>query len=129
MVNLGIENGVYAYFDGDDVGARIELRLLEDDVAGASEVSSRVSLAIHWLRNCLERDFVGQIAFAAGDEILAHLRKIPSRVQIEVLRAEFQARSGLSVSCGVGGTARNAASQLRLAKLRGKNRSEGAADG
>jgi len=128
-VNLQTELGVYAYFDGDDVGANIELRLLEDDVDGASRVSSRVSKAIQWLGACLEREYSGQIKFAAGDEVLALLVHAPSKEQIEQIRSEFETRSGLSVSCGIGDSAREAAGQLRLAKLRGKNRTEGAANG
>ncbi|WP_161498720.1 mCpol domain-containing protein [Microterricola pindariensis] len=125
-MSLHSENGIYAYFDGDDVGANIELCLLEDNVGAASQISSRVSHAVQWLRGCLERDFSGEISFAAGDEVLAFLRKIPSKEQIDLLRSEFEKLSGLTISCGFGASARDAASRLRLAKLRGKDRSEGA---
>ncbi|MDB5338111.1 MAG: hypothetical protein JWN70_3730 [Planctomycetaceae bacterium] len=128
-MNQSSSTGVYTYFDGDDVGANIELRLLEDDVQGAALVSARVSGAVQWIRESLERDFAGQIMFAAGDEVLAFLKEIPSLADIDHIRVEFRTRTGLSVSCGVGESAREAASQLRLAKLRGKNRSEGIGNG
>jgi hypothetical protein len=122
---LSSDTGIYAYFDADDVGARIELSLLEGDVEGASLVSQRVSAAILWLGECLAREFGGQVKFAAGDEVLALLGRVPSRYEIDAVREEFQSRCGLSISCGLGEGSNDAVSQLRLAKLRGKNRLEG----
>jgi GTP cyclohydrolase III len=119
----------YAYFDGDDVGAHIELRLLEDDANGAALVSVRVSESISWLKAHLEKHFDAIVLFAAGDEVLAQLDSVPTLEQLERMRAEFRARSSLSISCGLGNSPSEASLQLRLAKLRGKNQSQGRFNG
>lgn len=119
---------VFLYLDGDDVGASIELRLLENDYLEAQAISVRVSDAIAWLAEIVPRDGEGQIAFAAGDEVLAIVPRATSMEWIESLRAEFEVRSGSTISCGVGSSASAATNQLRLAKLSGKNRTRRAND-
>jgi GTP cyclohydrolase III len=115
----------YAYFDGDDVGAHIELRLLENDASGAALVSLRVSEAISWLKAHLEEHFEAVVLFAAGDEVFAQLGSSPTSEQLDRVRDDFRARCSLSISCGIGDSPRRASQQLRLAKLRGKNQSQG----
>jgi hypothetical protein len=102
--------------------------LLEDDADGAILVSTRVSDGVQWIRSRLEGDFAGKILFAAGDEVLALLGRIPSIIEIDEIRTGFESRTGLSVSCGLGASTRDASSNLRLAKLRGENRAVGAYD-
>ncbi|WP_157538058.1 mCpol domain-containing protein [Microbacterium sp. Root280D1] len=116
--------GTYLYFDGDDVGAAIELRLLEFDLEGAANISAKVSLGIESLSRKLESLLGGTIVFAAGDEVLAHLPNECDLTQIDALRTQFHTESGLTVSCGVGDNPRQATLNLHLAKLRGKNRTQ-----
>jgi hypothetical protein len=121
--------GAFAYFDGDDVGATIELLLLQSDVASAAEVSSRVSEGIRQISDHLEAVLGGTVFFAAGDEVLAHLDTPLPIEEAELLRDRFHDLTGLSISCGVAETVQNAAHQLRLAKLRGKDQTAAATDG
>lgn len=117
---------VYAYFDGDDVGANIELLLISDDPVGAANVSASVSAAVRQLATGLEK-LGATVLFSAGDEVLATFAGKPHIEQIEVLREQFLATSSLTVSCGLGTSGQEATLQLRLAKLRGKNRLTGEA--
>lgn len=109
------------YFDGDDVGAHIELCLLHDDVDGAARVSAAVTSAIKELAHELRISFNASIKFAAGDEVLAILPTLPSITEIEDLRAAFTERAGVTISCGIGFDARQASTNLHYAKLLGKN--------
>ncbi|MFG6445856.1 mCpol domain-containing protein [Microbacterium sp. P07] len=116
--------GAYLYFDGDDVGAGIELRLLEGDLVGAADLSARVSEAIVALASTLRLEFAAEIIFAAGDEVLAHTLESLETGTVERLRDLFKSRAGLTISCGVADTPDGATVNLHLAKLRGKNRVE-----
>lgn len=119
----------FAYFDGDDVGASIELLMLQDDVIAAAEVSSRVSSAIKAISDYLESTLGGKVFFAAGDEVLVRLNTPPQVAEVESLRNQFHEITGLSISCGIASSAQEAAHQLRLAKLRGKNQTAGGQNG
>lgn len=119
------DSDTFLYFDGDDVGARIELHLLGEQVDAAAAVSRAVVLAVGNVADQLRSWFDAQIVFAAGDEILAVTARSPSAQEVDALRSRFHDETGLTISCGVGATAEAAARQLRLAKLRGKNRIAG----
>lgn len=115
-------SGTYLYFDGDDVGAAIELRLLESDIDGASEISARVSSSVQELSRQLESLLGATIVFAAGDEVLARLTHEVDVARVDILRKQFLAESGLTISCGIGRDPKQATLSLHVAKLRGKNR-------
>lgn len=116
--------GSFLYFDGDDVGAGIELRLLEGDLAGAAELSARISDAISFLSSALELEMAAEVVFAAGDEVFARASLPVIAEDVERLREQFRTRSGLTISCGVADSPGGATRHLHLAKLRGKNRTE-----
>lgn len=120
----GIPAESYLYFDGDDVGSAIELRLLERDLDGAKDVSERVTRAVSKLANTLRREFSAEVIFAAGDEVLALVPRELTEAELNGLRSEFRIISGVSVSCGVADSPRDATLNLHIAKLRGKNRTQ-----
>ncbi|NQX03405.1 mCpol domain-containing protein [Rathayibacter sp. VKM Ac-2856] len=118
----------FVYFDGDDVGAKIELCLLSDDVEAAAAISTSVSDARMELSRKLQVRFDAELIFSAGDEVLARLSEIVDNDIFDQLRLAFAARSGISISCGVGRSASEASLNLRLAKLQGKNQTFGGRD-
>jgi hypothetical protein len=119
----------YLYFDGDDVGAVIELRLLENDLSGAVSASEDVSQGIRWLAGALQGLLRAEILFAAGDEVFAVIPDLDKVAEVERLRREFATMAGVTISCGLGMSAAEASHQLRLAKLQGKDRTRGGAFG
>ena len=110
------------YFDGDDVGAHIELLVIEGRLDEAASLSSSVVRAIGKLADELRRRTDARILFSAGDEVLAATRSMPPVDLVDELRHTFAADAGLTVSCGIGRSGAEAASNLRYAKLLGKNR-------
>lgn len=128
-MNVAESTGSFLYFDGDDVGAGIELMLLEGDLAGAAARSALVSDAISLLSSELEVELAARVIFAAGDEVLAHTSRPVAAEDVERLRTQFHERSGLTISCGVADSPGGATRRLHLAKLRGKNRTEVVTDG
>lgn len=120
---------LFIYFDGDDVGARIELALIDDDPAAAAAASELVSTAVRELADDIAMLADGNVLFAAGDEVFA---VVPARTpldRLERMRSRFKETSGLSLSCGIGASSQEAALHLRLAKLRGKDQVAGASGG
>ncbi|KTS64786.1 hypothetical protein NS206_06780 [Microbacterium testaceum] len=98
--------------------------LLEGDLAGAADLSVRISEAVSLLASSLELEMAAEVVFAAGDEVLARTSLPIIAEDIERLREQFRTRSGLTISCGVAESAGEATRHLHLAKLRGKNRTE-----
>jgi hypothetical protein len=109
------------YFDGDDVGARIELCLLREDVDGAAHVSAAVTSAIQALAHELRMTFDATVKFAAGDEVFAIMPTLPSLGEVDILRNAFADRTGITISCGIGFSSQEAAKNLHYAKLLGKD--------
>jgi hypothetical protein len=118
--------GVFIYLDGDDVGAHIELHLLRDEVDASAALSAAVVRATGQIADDIRTHLGGRLIFAAGDEVLAIVPERPTSESIEVVRSTFQNATGLTISCGIGMTAAEAARNLRLAKLLGKDRLHGA---
>lgn len=111
----------YLYFDGDDVGAAIELCLLEDDILGAREISRHVSVGVELLASALHSLMQAEVIFAAGDEVFVVTTAQIDVEQIQELRDRFTQTTGRTISCGTGASAAEATRQLHLAKLHGKN--------
>jgi len=125
FVSSSSNSGTFVYFDGDDVGAHIELHLLRNEIEGSAALSAYVVKAVGEISDEIRTQMDGTVIFAAGDEILAILPKPPSVEAIDQLRSGFTISTGLTISCGIGATAAEAARNLHLAKLLGKNRLHG----
>ena len=114
----------YAYLlaDGDCVGDRMELLLLDGDAEGAADLSIRLQQALDAVLNTLKCDFGGHIVFAGGDDLLAQVPLVWASVESsDMLRGLYQRICGCTLSIGVGQSPERAVEALRRAKLSGKN--------
>jgi len=116
-------NAVYVHLDGDGIGDRLELLLIDGDIVGARSFSKSVSDTIAEVCASIEAVDGAQIVLAGGDDIIA---SIPSKSwdlkKIEEIRMRFVNKTGCTLSCGVGTSIQTALNNLRRAKLSGKNR-------
>lgn len=113
----------FAYFDGDDIGAPLELLLLENKVSEASEYSRTISEAMRRLKADLEGLTGGDILFSGGDDLLiVWKQRCADSGEIQEIRDKFSSYCGRTVSVGFGATASEAMGNLRKAKLSGKDR-------
>jgi GTP cyclohydrolase III len=114
---------VYIYLDGDSIGDRLELLLLDDRIEDAATFSKAVSTGIENLCENLLQIPGASLLFCGGDDLLA---KAPEgqhlRGSIEAMRLQFLEETGCTISGGIGNTPKSAAGKLRRAKLLGKNR-------
>jgi hypothetical protein len=119
---VGCVSSAFAYFDGDNVGSRLELLLLDNDSDGAKTYSESVAAALVQACQLMRSLPTAQIIFAGGDDIFAtwQMRSIQTD-DIETIRAAYYATCGQTLSVGVGLTPMNASLSLRRAKLLGKS--------
>jgi hypothetical protein len=115
-------NSVYAYFDGDNVGARLELLLLNDDVDGAERYSKSITAALCAACDVVQSFETARVVFAGGDDLLVQWKEsIAFSTDIERVRSVYESLCGQTLSAGVGFTANQASLNLRKAKLLGKS--------
>lgn len=113
----------FAYFDGDDVGAVIEVSLMDDDLSEACRHSESVSAALVRLVADLESRPQVSVLFSGGDDVLAVWPEEAMSIQdVEQIREAFRSACGRTMSVGVGDSPSEALRNLRRAKLSGKNR-------
>lgn len=105
---------IYA-IDGDDIGKKIEESLFNDDLSGASEISSTVENALRKL-NELFVSKGAETIFLAGDSVLL---KSKSFIDLPISSYRF----GLvTFSVGIGNSPSSAVLALKKAKGLGKSR-------
>lgn len=113
----------FAFFDGDDVGAVIEVSLMDDDVSEACLHSESVSAALLKVVRELKSNPQVVVLFSGGDDILATWpNDAMDNQDVEQLRDLFKTTCGRTMSVGVGNSGSEALRNLRRAKLSGKNR-------
>jgi len=121
MTNLNED--IYIHLDGDGIGDRLELLLLDNKIKEAAELSNKVSLAMEEIRATLNSISGARIIFLGGDDVVA---VIPNKCQniekVEEIRKRFLQETGCTISGGIGTKASDALNQLRRAKLSGKDK-------
>ena len=110
------------YLDGDNIGDMIETLLMDDKPTEAADFSKRVKGAISSAAVDLEK--LGfDIIFVGGDDIVAqHSGASPCREKIDKIRINFQRTTGATLSAGIATTFQGSITNLRRAKITGKNK-------
>jgi hypothetical protein len=109
---------MYLGVDGDNIGALLEKRLLEDDEGGVRILSKEVDTAIIEMAQAF-REVGMEIIFSSGDSLLCKgevldLDKLIKTIKLKSFKFRF--------SAGVSDTLRNTYLALKYAKVSGKNR-------
>jgi hypothetical protein len=114
---------IYAFFDGDNIGDKLEILLLEGKIAEAQDFSHNIETAIDEIKIKLKSNPDVEIIIAGGDDLLiGYDPAMHNDLFLEELRSIFKARTNHSMSCGIGESIPQAVRNLYLAKLYGKNR-------
>ena len=105
-------------FDGDGIGRRIELYLLENREEDVQAFSARILAAIGAIGQILESRG-GELIFCTGDSVLA---KFSPNTKVNNLIEEceriFLERTGNTIASGAASTLREVYLELKLAKGR-----------
>lgn len=111
--------------DGDDVGRKIELFIVTNQMDMLSDFFCSFQSAMSWLSERLKDEFNANIIFNGGDNLLAVLQVDDQQIKkLEDLRIDFSSRSKATLSFGIGINPRQAYFALKLAKACGKDRTE-----
>ncbi len=107
---------IYCSIDGDRIGARIEVKLLQENLAEAKELSDRVNAA---MREIVERIKAtgGKLIFWGGDSIFAEFDEGFDENLREELSQLFSERTGCTISIGTGNTPLEAYLKLKRQKI------------
>jgi GTP cyclohydrolase III len=112
--------------DGDDVGSRIELFLLDGNLDAAVAISNRIAIAMDELRTALQRIPGVEVRLFGGDDLIATFPvNSISLAILNELRESFESGAGVTISAGIGQSIQEALNNLRRAKLSGKNQVAG----
>ena len=112
---------VVCHLDGDDVGSPLELMLLDNRLDDASSYSHSVARALQYVRDFLEKRSANIIVCGGDDLVACWDEGSLTEADIEILRNRFVEICGQTVSIGIGLTSSDATTNLRRAKLSGKN--------
>ena len=112
---------IYGYLDGDNVGHRLELLLLDSLVDDARAYSRAVEEAMAQVGKALQAKPDVDIVLTGGDDLLVRWPRGSLINQDFVNACEvFKRVCGQTASVGIGDSSRSAAQSLRRAKLMGK---------
>lgn len=116
-------NTIYIHFDGDGIGDRLELFLLDDEIDEAKKLSENVNQAMKEISAAIESIDGAQVLLVGGDDLIALFSDGSLDLKkIEELRERFLNKTGCTLSTGIGTSLQSALNNLRRAKLSGKNR-------
>jgi hypothetical protein len=114
---------IYAHFDGDDVGPKLELMLLDNKLEEARTYSRNLTCALEYACRLLQSLGEVDVIAAGGDDlIVGWIPGVVNEIDIERVRVGFFEKCGCTLSAGIGVELSEAAGNLHRAKLLGKNR-------
>jgi CRISPR/Cas system-associated protein Cas10 (large subunit of type III CRISPR-Cas system) len=113
----------FAYFDGDDIGPRLELLLLDNKIEEARQYSLSINQALTQARTLLEDMHPVEVIIFGGDDLFVSWPDDKVALSdIENVKRVFLEMTGNTMSVGLGRSPKEAMHNLRRAKLLGKDK-------
>jgi hypothetical protein len=117
------ESHIVGRLDVDQVGDKLELYLLRDDIDGARVLHELIQDSMEWLRRTLVEKAGCELLYCGCDDVLFRIEVERYRQDVmEEIREQFQNRTGCTLSLGFGSSIGDALRNLCEAKLSGRNR-------
>ncbi|MEL7120328.1 MAG: mCpol domain-containing protein [Bacteroidota bacterium] len=115
---------MYAFFDGDGIGNKIEILFRDGKIEQAKEFSESLKMAMQIIEKELSKNPKYEIIIIGGDDLLIKKKGRFSKSELEEIRELFKNNNseGATFSCGIGSTVSESIDSLGLAKLYGRNR-------
>ena len=115
----------YIRLDGDKIGDKIELSLLNEDFDKAQNIHDKVQNSLQVIRDKIKRNSKMEILMYGSDDILFWADKdFKYREFLNQIKNEFFEDTNCTLSIGVGNTIISSINNLRRAKLSGRNKIE-----
>lgn len=107
--------------DGDDIGRRLELHILTEDIEGLKEFIASFEHTLGQLYHCVEDDSSVKTLLRGGDSLLIQAPESKIKTIVNRIRAT-NANTEITFSGGYGNTLRDAYLALKIAKASGKRK-------
>lgn len=112
---------MYAFFDGDNIGKRLEILLTEGQIEEAVKLSLNIQQALNEIGELLKSTEGVSIIIIGGDDILIEFDHQRHDITfLESIRDKFHTITGNTMSCGLAKDIPSTIWNLHLAKLYGK---------
>lgn len=112
---------IYLALDGDNIGSRLELHILNEDIEGLQEFTKSFNSVLNGIVSKLRQDRNIDILLLGGDSLLITLPDSCVEAVIRMIVNET-ANTTFTFSGGYGSSMRHAYLALKIAKASGKNR-------
>jgi hypothetical protein len=109
----------YVAIDADDVGQSVGNAVLSDDASQLSQLSENINTGVQIFAKWAE--FNGGTVVSSGSDEAVLQVPIKAVEDLEKLKDEYAAKTGFTVSIGIGEKVSQAAKALIYAKMNGKN--------
>ena len=119
---MKIMKRMFIAVDGDDVGRKLELYILDNNINELEDFTLSLTNRFNWFVTQLYNLIQIEIHLVGGDSILASFEPNKESIEyLEKLRTDFEKQGLPTISIGIGYTPREAYFALKYAKLYGKN--------
>lgn len=118
-------NKKFIRLDGDNIGDKIELSLLNEEYIKAQSIHNKVQSSLKLIRNKINENAKMEIIMFGSDDILFYVEMDFDYINfLEQIMKDFFKETNCTISIGIGNTIINSIYNLRKAKLSGKNKIE-----
>lgn len=118
-----MDNRIFIRLDGDNIGDKIELFLLENDWDAAQRVHNKVQEGVKDLVKYIQNIQSANLLMVGCDDIFFSVeRHMFNKAMVKDLQQKFFLSTQFTLSIGVGDSPLDAINNLRKAKLSGKNK-------
>ncbi len=116
-------NNIYVFLDGDGIGDKLELLLLDGKIEDAKRFSNSINTSINRICTEIMSTKGVQLLFSGGDDVVFYYQGENWNIDsIYKFQKQFEESTGNTLSAGIGISIQSAITNLRRAKLSGKNK-------
>lgn len=113
---------VYIHIDGDNVGNNIEILLMDGRLDDAVHLSKKIKTTFDKIKEKIELELTAEVHIYAGDDLIVSTEKHCILEDLKKICDVFNDSTGLTLSIGVGNDIKESLSNLRRAKISGRNK-------
>jgi hypothetical protein len=112
---------VFVCIDADDVGDKLELLLLDENIDDAAALNNAIRDAMREMCETVNAEPTAELLMVGCDDIIVRLPSTAVDSMVARIRSEFHSATGFTLTVGIGNSLRVALERLRRGKLVGKN--------